>query len=126
MAPSAADYLAAADAMLHGDGSAGAHAIDGGWWPRACACLVRLALERGLDAFWSHINPAIGASRTQRAKLLMLRRYVAVDTGRRIGYAWATLSRLTHHQVGESSPTAAELRRLHADVTDLLGRLGPR
>jgi hypothetical protein len=120
----AAGYLGAADAMLSGAAPFGTGADDGGWWPKACACLIRLGLESGLDAFWSHTNAAVGASRNQRTKLLMLRRYVDQDVARRASFTWATLSRLTHHRVGEAAPTASELRHLHVEVTGLLARLG--
>jgi hypothetical protein len=118
-----ADYLTAADAMLRGIGVAGVSAVDGGWWPRACACLIRLGLEGGLDSFWAATNTAVGASRNQRTKLVMLRRHVDRDVARRVAYAWATLSRLTHHRSFEAPPTASELRRQHADVIDLLSVL---
>jgi len=121
--PRGDDYLAAADRMLRGIGAAGVSAIDGGWWPRACACLIRLGLESGLDSFWAATSAAVGASRNQRTKLVMLRRHIDRDVGRRVAYAWATLSRLTHHRSFEAPPTASELRRLHTDVIDLLSVL---
>ncbi|HEU0241290.1 MAG TPA: hypothetical protein VFR11_18820 [Micromonosporaceae bacterium] len=136
--PVATDYLDAADAMLRGHGrnggghngggavrapAGGAGAVDGGWWPRACACLIRLGLERGLDAFWSRTNPAVGALRNQRAKLVMLRRYVDRDVARRASFAWATLSRMTHHGLGDAAPTASEIRRLYTEVCHVLARL---
>jgi hypothetical protein len=122
--PRGDDYLAAADGMLRGIGAAGVSAIDGGWWPRACACLIRLGLESGLDSFWAGTNAAVGASRNQRTKLVMLRRHIDRDVARRVAYAWATLSRLTHHRSFEAPPTATELRCLHRDVIDLLSQLG--
>lgn len=120
---SAAGYLGAADAMLSSAAPSGIGADDGGWWPRACACLIRLGLETGLDAFWARTNAAVGASRNQRTKLLMLRRYADRDVVRRASFAWATLSRLTHHRVGDAPPTASELRHLRVEVTSLLARL---
>jgi hypothetical protein len=119
------DYLGAADAMLTGAGPAGVSAVDGGWWPRACACLIRLGLESGLNSFWAGTNAAVGASRNQRTKLVMLRRHVDRDVARRVAYAWATLSRLTHHRSFDAPPTASEMRQLHREVTDLLVWLQP-
>jgi hypothetical protein len=116
-------YLTAADEMLRGAGPAGARAIAGGWWPKACACLIRLALERGLQEFWQRESPPVAATTNSRTRLLMLRRRVDRDTARRASYAWATLSRATHHHCYETVPTAAELRGLHREVTELLVRL---
>lgn len=117
-------YLDAADQMLRGAGPTGATAVSGGWWPKACACLIRLALEGGLQDFWQRVSPQVAASANGRTKLLMLRRRTNRDTARRTSYAWATLSRATHHHCYETAPTAAELRRLHTEVTELLDLLG--
>jgi hypothetical protein len=116
-------YLDAADQMLRGAGRTGAAAIRGGWWPKACACLIRLALEIGLHDFWQRVSPQVAASTSGRTKLLMLRRRTDRDTARRTSYAWAALSRATHQHCYETAPTAAELRRLHAEVTALLDLL---
>ena len=122
-AASPARYLAAADEMLRGAGPAGAVAVAGGWWPRACACLIRLALEAGLHAFWQRVSPPVAATGSGRTKLLMLRRRVDRDIARRTAYAWATLSRATHHRCYDTAPSAAELRHLHTEVAALLGLL---
>ena len=53
----------------------------------------------------------------------MMRRHKNRDIVRRASYAWATLSRATHHHCYELAPTAAELRRLHAEVTTILSDL---
>jgi hypothetical protein len=115
--------LAVADAMLRGDGVLGSVAVDGGWWPKACACLIRLGLESGLDEYWRRTDPAVAACRSQRAKLVILRRHVDRDLARRVAYTWATLSRFTHHHAYEAAPNAAELRLLHSDVMALLAQL---
>jgi hypothetical protein len=119
--------LAAAGEMLRGAGVLGTAAVTGGWWPKACACLIRLALEGGLDAYWQQANPAVAGCRRGRTKLLMLRGRSGpgLAVASRVSFAWATLSRATHHHCYEAAPTAAELRRLHAEVTDLLDALHP-
>ncbi|MET7373431.1 hypothetical protein [Micromonospora arida] len=96
-----------------------------GWWPRACACLIRLALEGGVDAYWRRVKPTVAACRQGRAKQLMLRGRLGPgrETARRVAFAWATLSAATHHHCYEMAPTAAELRRLHTEVSALLARL---
>ncbi|MEV0154259.1 hypothetical protein AB0H57_11030 [Micromonospora sp. NPDC050686] len=125
-APTAARCLAAADQLLRGAGMVGAAAVTAGWWPRACACLIRLALEVGVDDYWRRVRPAVAACQQNRAKQLMLRGRLGpgAAVARRIGYAWATLSAATHHHCYELAPTAAELRRLHTEVGGLLTLLG--
>ena len=91
-----------------------------GWWPRACACLIRLALERGIDEYWQRTRPAVAACASRRAKLLMLRRRRTRVLAQRAAYAWAALSRATHHHCYELAPTAAELRHLHTEVMEIL------
>ncbi|MET8370756.1 hypothetical protein ABZU42_13645 [Micromonospora profundi] len=119
--------LAAAHELLRGAGLLGATAVGAGWWPRACACLIRLALEGGIDGYWRQVKPAVAACRQGRAKQLMLRGRLGpgVDTARRVAFAWATLSAATHHHCYELAPTAAELRRLHTEVSTLLAQLQP-
>ncbi|MEV4411020.1 hypothetical protein [Catellatospora sp. NPDC049609] len=116
-------YLAAADGMLGGRDRAGASAVDGGWWPKACACLIRLALETALDEFWRRTAPEVAAYGSGRTKLLLLRRRRDRALAREAAYAWSTLSRATHHHCYETAPTHAELRRLHDAVTVLVGGL---
>ena len=104
----------------------GAAAVGGGWWPKACACLIRLALESGLDAYWRRVKPEVAQCRTGRTRLLMLRaRYgPGPDVARRVHFAWAQpSSRAMHHHRYDAPPTAAELRSLQAQVADLLTRL---
>jgi hypothetical protein len=120
---SADRYLAAADGMLYGHGSAGAAAVDGGWWPKACACLIRLALETALDEYWLRTTPAVAAYGSGRTKLLLLRSRCDRALVREATYAWGTLSRATHHHCYEIAPTHTELRRLHDSVTAVIGEL---
>ncbi len=115
--------LAAADEMLGGGGPLGLAAVSAGWWPKACACLIRLALEGGVDAFWHRMSPPIAACATGRTKHLMLRRHDR-RLASRVSFAWATLSAAIHHHCYEMAPTAAELRRLHTEVTAILTELG--
>lgn len=116
-------YLRAADEMLGGDGLTGPAAVAGGWWPKACACLIRLGLEAGIDAFWDARMPEIAACRARRIQLIMLRRYAGADVARRASYTWVALSRMTHYQCHDPMPTADELRRLHTTVLSLLAVL---
>jgi hypothetical protein len=115
--------LAAADQMLRGAGPLGVLALAAGWWPKACACLIRLALEGGIDAFWQQVSPPVAACGSARTKLLMLRSRTDRAVARRISFAWATLSSATHHHCYELAPTAGELRGLHAEVTALVKTL---
>jgi hypothetical protein len=118
-------HLAAADQMLRGDGVLGSTAVAAGWWPRAAACLIRLALEDGIDRYWQRAQPPVAACGRGRTKQLMLRgrRGPGPDVALRVSFAWAALSRATHHHCYELAPTAAELRRLHREVSYLLTRL---
>jgi hypothetical protein len=114
--------LAAAHDML--TGSSSAPAVPAGWWPKACACLIRLALEAGIDTYLDHTKPRVPRCASRRAKLLMLRRHTNRDVARRARYAWAALSRATHHHSYELAPTAAELRHLHREVRTIIEGLG--
>lgn len=107
-------WLAAADQLLRSPNNTV------GWWPRACACLIRMSLETGLDAFWKRTHPPIAACRSRRAQLIILRRYTARDTARRATYVWASLSAATHHHCYDLAPTASELRNLHTEAVAVL------
>jgi hypothetical protein len=112
-APDSGRYLSVADAMLRGAGSFGASAVTDGWWPKACACLIRLALEAGINQYWQRTNPAVAQHGSGRIKLLMLRHRVPREVVREATYAWAALSRATHHHCYDASSSVAELRRLY-------------
>ena len=116
-------YLTAADSMLRGRGTLGSSAAAGGWWPKACACLIRLALETALDEYWHRTAPAVAAYGSGRTKLLLLRNRCDRALVREATYAWGTLSQATHHHCYEIAPTHAELRRLHDSVTAVIGKL---
>jgi hypothetical protein len=120
-APGPHECLAAADRLLRG-----CDRTDG-WWPRACACLIRLALEGGIDSYWQREAAAVAGTRAMRTKLLLLRRRTDKAVARRVAYAWSALSAATHHHCYELGVTAQELRRYHREVTALLELLeGPR
>jgi hypothetical protein len=87
-----------------------------GVWPRACAWLLRLALEAALDNYWARTAPDVAECRSRRAQLLVLERHVDHDTAKRVAYLWWALSRIGHHSGYELAPTGNELRRLHTDV----------
>jgi len=94
-----------------------------GRWPRACAWLIRLALERALDDFWARALPE-AATCGMRAQLLLLPRYAGAATADEARQAWLGLARATHHHAYDLAPTAAELRRWHGHVRALTERLG--
>jgi hypothetical protein len=90
-----------------------------GRWPRACAWLIRLALEQALDGYWADVQPE-AASCGMRAQLLLLPTYAGSQTAQRAREAWTGLARATHHHPYELAPTAAELRTWHNLVAGLL------
>jgi hypothetical protein len=122
-APHPRRYLEAADNMLRGAGTLGAAAVTSGWWPKACACLIRLALEGAVDAYWQHVSPPVARYGNGRTKLLMLRRRISRELAREATYTWATLSRATHHHCYETSISAGELRRLLQAAEVIVTRL---
>jgi hypothetical protein len=80
-----------------------------GLWPRACAWLLRLALESALDAMWARVRPEI-ASAPRRAQLLVLPEVTGRELAVEVAQTWGALSRAGHHHTYELAPTAAELR----------------
>jgi hypothetical protein len=114
------ELLAAADEML----TSPVPGL-GSLWPRACALLIRLALEQTLDRYWARALPS-AAECSMRAQLLLLPLYA--DAGGASGAAslareaWLGLAGAAHHHAYELAPTAAELRGWHAAVSQL-GRL---
>jgi hypothetical protein len=92
----------------------------GAQWPRACALLIRLALEMTLDRFWGRVLP-VAAECGMRQQLLLLPLYT-VDLPATAGLAreaWLGLAGAAHHHAYELAPTAAELRTWHSEVTQL-------
>lgn len=109
------DLLAAADQLLTSPVSG-----VGAQWPRACALLIRLALEKTLDRFWARTLPA-AASCGMRQQLLLLPLYT-VDLPAAVGLAreaWLGLAGAAHHHAYELAPTAPELRTWHTKVSQL-------
>jgi hypothetical protein len=113
-------YLAAADRLLT-DVISGAR----GTWPRACAWLIRLALESALTTFWESACPPVAACRSRRAQFLLLPRYCNPEISHRAELAWATLSQAGHHHAYELGLTAAELWRLRDEVHAIIPSLQP-
>jgi hypothetical protein len=93
-----------------------------GRWPRACAWLIRLALERALDDFWERILPEASKCGV-RPQLLILARYASQAIADDARDAWFGLARATHHHAYDLAPTAAELRRWHTEVAQVTARL---
>jgi len=91
-----------------------------GLWPRASAWLLRLALESALDDYWTGTAPAVAACRNRRSQNLMLTRYAGAAVARRVGMLWWSLSRAGHHHSYELALTAGELKRLHAEVREVV------
>jgi hypothetical protein len=108
------ELLAAADQLL-----AAPMPGLGSLWPRACALMIRLALEVSLDRFWARVLPA-AATVGMRQQLLMLPLYASDEAASLAREAWLGLAGAAHHHAYELAPTAAELRRWHSSV----GRLG--
>jgi len=97
-----------------------------GRWPRACAVLIRLALEKSLDAYWSVRLPE-AKSCSMRAQLLLLPRHAGTEVAEDARDAWFGLARATHHHAYELAPTAAELRTWHelvSKITKVVGASG--
>jgi hypothetical protein len=109
------ELLAAADQLLRSPVPG-----VGAQWPRACALLIRLALELTLDRFWARRLP-VAAECGMRQQLLLLPLYTddlpaAAVLARE---AWLGLAGAAHHHAYELGPTSAELRAWHGSVTSL-------
>ena len=108
----------------------------GNLWPRACALLIRLALELTLDRYWAGVLPE-AADCGMRQQLLLLPLYAgassgpvspdaapastpALDAASLAREAWLGLAGAAHHHAYELAPNAAELRDWHTDVSQLV------
>lgn len=108
-----ADLLRLTGALLTGTVPAA------GWcWQRACAALLRMALEQILREYWRHRQLSLDRAST-RSQLLTLTVLAGPDVGATAYEAWNELSRALHHYTYELAPTAAELRSWY----ELVGRL---
>lgn len=93
-------------------------------WQRGCACLTRIALERGLGNYWERVAPSV-AGRPMRHQLLALPTFAGAEAAVTARTAWHGLSRAMHHHTYELAPTVAELQGWHQAVVSLLPQLDP-
>jgi hypothetical protein len=93
----------------------------GSLWPRACALLIRLALEVTLDQYWGRVLPS-AATVGMRQQLLLVPLYASDEAASLAREAWLGLAGAAHHHAYELAPTAAELRGWHTTVSEL-GRM---
>lgn len=87
-------------------------------WPRACALVIRLALEQTLDQYWRRVVPS-AADCGMRAQLQLLPLYAGEEAAGLAREAWLGLAGAAHHHAYELAPTAGELRGWHAAVARL-------
>lgn len=91
-------------------------------WQRACATLIRLALELTLDRYWRqrlHTDPPT----SMRTRLLVLPVVTGDEVAGLARGVWSGLCTAVHHHAYELAPTAAELRGWHHDVATVVARL---
>ncbi|MFE9958142.1 hypothetical protein [Micromonospora sp. NPDC005299] len=94
-----------------------------GAWPRACAWLLRLALEAAMDDYWRRCHPEVLPMRARSPQFLILDRYAGRRIAARAGYTWSALSRAGHHHCYELGLTAGELGRLREMVATIISDL---
>src|SRR5258708_5045789 len=81
-----------------------------GRWPKACAWLIRMALEKALDDYWARVLPA-AASCGMRPQLLLLPRYAGSTTAAEPRHARLRPARATpHHAYHHPRPPAGQPR----------------
>ncbi|MEQ3554643.1 hypothetical protein WIS52_29615 [Pseudonocardia nematodicida] len=107
--PGARARLDAADRLLREP-----EAVEAAVWPRACTWLIRIAVEHGVDDYWSGTAPAV--ARTNRRAQFVVLRHREPELGQRAEELWSRLSRAAHHHAYELAPTAAELRAWHGEA----------
>jgi hypothetical protein len=98
----------------------------GNLWPRACALLIRTALELTLDRYWARVLPE-AAYCGMRQQLLLLPLYAGglydspgdLDAVSLAREAWLGLAGAAHHHAYELAPNASELRSWHTAVSQL-------
>jgi hypothetical protein len=111
------ELLHAADMLLSGHSSSMERC-----WQRACAALLRVALELALDQYWQRRAPGLIRA-TTRSQLLVLPTLAGEGPARTARSSWYGLCRAVHHHSYELAPTAAELRGWHDDIAGLLNHL---
>jgi hypothetical protein len=113
------ELLDAADALLTGQ-------VAGRWpcWQRACAALLRIALEQVLCQYWQQRRPSV-AGATTRTQLLVLPELAGAEAAETARSAWSGLCRAVHHHTYELAPTAAELRGWHSGRHEAAQRAWP-
>ncbi|MQA96579.1 MAG: hypothetical protein GEV11_18730 [Streptosporangiales bacterium] len=114
---SGAELMSSADRLLRGVGPGAADL-----WPRAAAFLLRAALEQALNELWARVEPRL-LEAPRHAQLLVLPHRLDDVRAARAAFVWAALSNACHHHTYELAPTAAELRRWHTEVAELVSAL---
>lgn len=94
-----------------------------GSWPRACAWLLRLALEAAMDDYWRRVHPELVSLQARQPQFLVLDRYAGRPLAARAAYVWWALSRAGHHHGYELGLTSAELGRLRQEVATIVADL---
>lgn len=114
------ERLAVAEGLLEKSGEAMA-----GLWPRACAVLVRQALEGAVERVLRERVPGSQAARW-RVKFLVLGRAIG-DEGkaRELGYVWGRCSEVLHRGGGGLGASEVQLRGWVEVVRGVVG-LSPR
>lgn len=79
-----------------------------GHWPRACAPLIRLALESALDEYWVHA--AFGHGMLDAGTVAVAARFAGGEAAVLARESWLGLSRAAQHHAYELAPAVAELR----------------
>lgn len=99
-------------------------AIPTATWARAVAVLARQSIERGLDDFWSVVEPTMSGQRNKRASFLCLGNYLPADHAADGYFSWIVLSRACHYQSYDVEPSATEVREWLAGAEKFLQRVG--
>lgn len=115
-----AERLAVAERLLERSGGALA-----GLWPRACAVLVRQALEGAVDRVLREKVPGSQAA-NWRVKFLCLGRAIGEGKARELGYVWGRLSEVLHRGGGGLGASEVQLRGWVEKVRRVVGaQVGP-
>ncbi|MBO2451194.1 hypothetical protein J4573_29160 [Actinomadura barringtoniae] len=115
------DLITLADRLLRGEVQ-----VAQGSSARTTVFLLRLALERELDAYWDRIGLPVLSRNPMRAQLLCLTEYADLATATSARSLWGQLSQACHYHSYELSPASHELRRWHTELNHLVARLRRR